>query len=106
MAEENSQSKRYNVSGIVANLAVRKDRNERDWISFNLVRPGKPAISCVAFGEQCEAFLLCFAEGSRVRLFGYFEKRDKSMPDGRVFTFHDFNVLWSGVSQPARQPAA
>ena len=98
------QDKRYNYTGTVSNVVVRKDKNDAEWVSFDLARPtGKP-VKCVAFTAKAAQFLAQFAEGATAKVYGFYQKRSYKAQDGAERTAQNFNLLWSG--EPRTQDTA
>ena len=90
------QDKRYNYTGTVSNVVVRKDKNDAEWVSFDLARAtGKP-VKCVAFTAKAAQFLAQFAEGATAKVYGFYQKRSYKAQDGAERTAQNFNLLWSG----------
>ena len=91
------QDKRYNYTGTVSNVVVRKDKNDAEWVSFDLARAtGKP-VKCVAFTAKAAQFLAQFAEGATAKVFGFYEKRAWKSADGQERTGQHLKVIWSGL---------
>jgi hypothetical protein len=94
--EKTEYAKRYNVTGVISGLQVREDKNGNPWASFRLVREGKRAVSCAAFGERATNLTEKYQDGSEVKLFGYFEPQSFVGSEGTEVKFNRFTVLWSG----------
>lgn len=95
MTENQTQSKRYTLTGVVASMIVREDRNGNPWVAFDLIRSEKTKIKCVAFTDKAGKFLARFRDGSEVKVYGYFETRTFTGQDGQTRSFQQFKLLWS-----------
>lgn len=96
MSNGNQQkAKRFNFIGTVAGLKTGKMSDGQTWISFKLERPGdKKPITVGGFEGKADAFLETYAEGSEVKLFGYFRPRSfKPADSADTKKFRQFYLL-------------
>jgi hypothetical protein len=94
-----------NVVGVIAGLKSGQMKDGQTWLTAKLARgEDKKQVSFAAFGDKADNLLAQFADGDRVKLFGYFQPRTFTAPDtGEQITYRRMNVMWSGVP---KAPAA
>src|SRR5690606_5826677 len=88
-----------NLVGEVRNLAVLPMRHGR-FATFQLARPARQPVPCIAFGEKAEQLVAHACDGIIARLFGYWETHTVRRRDIER-TIRRFRVLWSAEPKAA-----
>ena len=98
--------KTYNLLGVVSDVSLRQDKNEKPYAVFTLTKnsDGK-AVKCTVFAEHVEKVgeVVKAAAGGNVKLFGRYDRRSFQGQDGKTKTSVRFRALWAG--QPKAKDA-
>jgi hypothetical protein len=97
IATTKKQDKRYNVTGIISKLVTGSMKSGLPFVNLALVRDGKKALNCAGFDKKASDLLASFADGSTVKLFGFYETRSFTNAEGATVATKRFKILSSAV---------